>query len=139
MKYLLCILATLLIGGCAPFSSKDLARLRSRGVPPAAVDRLQNSTPLEPKDIVLLHKNRVPANALTKHLEWNGVDYLATPDDFRMLRREQVPAVVADRLAIQSEYFALQRQRPVVVGVSVGAFDPWYPWDYGPIPWWACR
>ena len=106
---LFCSISALLLlafAGCATFTSHELASIRSRGVPPHIVAKLDREQPLTPAEITLLSQRGVPDSQIERYLESAGVDYLASRAEIIQMRRGGVSARVIDALLRECELFA---------------------------------
>lgn len=84
MKYrFLLLAAAVALGSCANLSNSDLARMRSRGIPPALVQKLEHGRPLAPEEVATLSRRGVPAETLVRHIHRTGASYLLAPGDAR--------------------------------------------------------
>jgi hypothetical protein len=118
----------LLLASCSTHSDQDIAAVRSAGVAPRTVAKLERDRVLLPEDLVELRRHRVPDAITVRHLREVGVDYLPQRNDLQRLRSGGVQPVVVDELIFASRRFLRERDdgsRRFAFGVGM-PYDPWY-------------
>ena len=119
--------ATVLLAGCATQTKEQLAAIRTAGVSPALVRKLEHGGRLSPADIIELRRRNVNDAVALRQLDRTGVDYVVDKDIVRQLRNAGVSEPVIAAAKAASERYADQFHRP-----SVSAwYSPWaYPYSY---------
>ena len=139
MKRLILIVALAGLAGCSTFTPKEMTYLRSAGIPPYTMAKLERGRPLTPSEIISLHSRGIPESYLLRHIDDHEVDYLVTRTDLTRMRKAGVSTAVIDAVIAESEDFAedYTRTTGVMVYDDPWYFDPMYPGPrlYSPY-WW---
>ncbi len=132
--------AALFLAGCATQTKEQIAAVRTAGVSPALVRKLEHGGRLSPADIIELHRRQVNDAVALRQLDRTGVDYVVDKNIVRQLRNAGVSESVITAAKVASDRYADQFHRPYVsVGYSPWA-DPYYypyagypydPYSYG--------
>jgi len=123
--------ASLLLAGCANFSSTDLAQIRQHNVPPAIVGKMETGHVLTPPEIVELTHRGVSDRIILRQIDNTGLDYTLGKEDFARLEKEGVSRAVIDALAAESERFT----RNYAPGFGPHYVSPYDDVTYGPDPY----
>jgi hypothetical protein len=117
----------LLLGGCAVYSDAELSQLSQRHLAPATMAKLEHRRPLDPDDVIEMHRRGVPDLLINRQLSRAGVDTLIARADALQMRRAGVPPRVIDAAVWASNRFAeahtLEPDPVLLDGASYG--DPW--------------
>jgi len=119
--------AVLLFSGCATQTKEQLAAIRSAGVSPALVRKLEHGGRLTPDDIIELKRRHVNDAVALRQLDRTGVDYIVDKDIVRQLRKAGVSEDVISAAKTASERYAEQFHRPYV---SASYNQWWSPYPY---------
>ena len=116
------------------------AAVRSAGVSPRTLRKLEHRGVLTPDNIIELRNRRVDDELVVHHLDTVGVDYIAQKDDIKSLRSAGVRQPVIAALTRASNRHAGYLSAPPPSYYSHGYYgDPWY-YPYSPRyyydPWW---
>ena len=126
--------ATVLLAGCATQTKEQLAAIRTAGVSPALVRKLEHGGRLSPADIIELRRRHVNDAVALRQLDRTGVDYVVDKNIVRQLRNAGVSEAVIAAAKAASERYADQFRRP-----SVSAwYSPWaspYSYPYSGYPY----
>lgn len=98
--------ASLLLAGCANFSSTELAQIRQRGVAPAIVGKMESGHVLKPAEVIELSRRSVPDALIVRQIDSAGLDYILGKDDVARLRTARVGQPVIEALMAESDRFA---------------------------------
>jgi hypothetical protein len=126
-------IAVLALSGCATFNSKEVAYLRTTGIPASTLAKLDRGKSITPQEIITLRARGVPDSYVLRHLDDHGVDYLVSRSDVMRMRRAGVSIAVIDAVIAESEEFAHRYTRPTVTVYDdplysdAWYFDPVYP------------
>ena len=116
--------------GCATQSKEQMAVVRSAGVAPATVERLDRGSSLSPDDLIELRRKRVNDAVALRQLDLAGVDYVVDKDIIKRLRKAGVSETVIQAAANAGERFEERYTRPhVSTYYSYGYPYPGYPYD----------
>jgi hypothetical protein len=132
MKFVLLVLFSASLAGCATHDQKTIASVRASGVSERTVAKLEHRGVLAPNDLIELEKRGVSDAVPIRLLDKVGVDYVVQKDDMRRLRSAGVSSEVRDALAEASREFVHDRYAPRPY-YEIG-FDA--PWHYGARWWW---
>ena len=125
--------ATLLLAGCATQTKEQIAAVRTAGVSPALVRKLEHGGRLSPGDIIELRRHHVNDAVALRQLDRTGVDYIVDKDIVRRLRNAGVSEAVISAAKSAGERFAEQFHHPYGSGwYSTWASPypyPGYPYD----------
>jgi len=124
----------LVLTGCATFDKTELGIIRGSGVSGRVYNKMQDSRPLRPEDVIELTRRHVPERYIVRQIEDVGVDYALSREDFKRLQNANVSRGVVDALIAASAEFS-ERHAPSRHHVYFG--DPFYypysyPYDYDP-------
>jgi hypothetical protein len=124
--------AVVALSGCAIHSKEEMAAVRSAGVSPRTVARLDSHAPISPEDVIELRRHRVSDAVPLRHLDRVGVDYVVTKDDIKAMRAARVSQDVTEAVTDASRRFVSDRYAPRRNWYwDVGYLDP-YPYYYWP-------
>jgi hypothetical protein len=124
--------AALLFAGCATQTKEQLAAVRSAGVSPALIRKLEHFGRLSPGDLIELKRRRVNDAVALRQLDRAGVDYVVDKDIVRQLRKGGVSEEVIAAAQNASERYADQFHRPHVSAY----YHPWWsPYPYPGYPY----
>jgi hypothetical protein len=132
------VIALVGLAACSTFDSREVGYLRSTGLPPQIVRKMERGAPLTPPEVIALARHRVPDSFTLRHLEDAGVNYLVTTSDVVRMRRGGVSARVIDVLLAECDDFASRYgQHPVDVSVGMWWVDsPYIGSDLYFDSWW---
>lgn len=123
--------SVLLFSGCAVQTKEQLAAVRTAGVSPALVRKLEHGGRLTPEDIIELKRRRVNDAVALRQLDRTGVDYVVDKDIVRQLRKAGVSEEVIAAAKTAGERYAEQFHRPYVSGYYTSWSSP-YPYPGSP-------
>ena len=122
----------LLFSGCATQTKEQLAAVRTAGVSPALVQKLERGKPLNPGDLIELKRHRVNDAVALRQLDRAGVDYVVDKGIVRQLRKAGVSDDVIAAAQTASDRYADQFRRPYVSAW----YNPWWgSYPYGSYPY----
>ncbi len=127
---LLGLVLTVSLGGCATYSEAEFSHLRSAGLRPETLAKLERRKPLTPGDVLELRQRGVRDALVWRHLDKVGVNYLVVREDVIRLRRGGVRPAVIDALLRASDRFAFERAARKYDAIY-GIHDPWISPFYG--------
>jgi hypothetical protein len=122
--------AVLLFSGCATQTKEQLAAIRSAGVSPALVRKLERGGRLTPADIIELKRRHVNDAVALRQLDHTGVDYIVDKDIVRQLRKAGVSEDIITAAKTASERYADQFLRPYVSA----SYNQWWSPYPSPFP-----
>ena len=132
---LLALLCALPIG-CATYSEAELQQIARLRLPANVEARLHSDEPLQPEDVILLTRHRVPEHLIAGHLDEHEPEYLLGRDDVRRMRSAGVSARIRDIMLRASDDFARdQAARYYAPAYDPYFYDPYYPMYSGGLHW----
>lgn len=114
MRFLVILVVSCILSGCATFDHREVTYLRTAGVPAPVLLKLERGEPLTPPEIITMAHRNVPDHFILRHLDDHGVTYLVTREDIIRMRREGVSARVIDAVIAECELFARRYAAPAV-------------------------
>jgi hypothetical protein len=114
MRCLILSVLALVLSSCATFNQREVTYLRTAGLPPPVLVKLERGEPLTPPEIITLARRDVPDHFIFRHLADHGVNYLVTQQDILRMRSGGVSARVIDAVVAECELFARRYAEPTV-------------------------
>jgi hypothetical protein len=133
------LLLSVALSGCATFEPTELSQIRSRGVAPQTVDKLDRGRALGPADVAELTRRGVPDRLIIRQIEDHGVDSLISRSDVASLRRTGVHSPVIEAMLRASDEFEGDHRGPRVTYAGAYYGPAYYgdPYFYDPYPWYG--
>jgi hypothetical protein len=111
--------------GCATYSEAELQQIARLRLPANVEARLHSDRPLQPEDVILLTRYRVPEHLIVRHLDDHEPEYLLGRDDMRRMRAAGVSVRIREMMMRASDEFV----RDQVRRYYAPAYDPYYAYD----------
>jgi len=136
-RTLIILAAGTLVAGCVVHTKEELASVRSAGVSPDTLRKIEHRGVLTPADIIELRRRGVSDGVVVRHIEAVGVNYIPQKEEIKKMRSAGVRDDVITALVHAGNRFAgyLSAPGPYYPYWADPWYYPYYPRSYYD-PWW---